>query len=273
METIDKLLAIDSNYIIIGLIALFFSMEQILDTSIKFNKKAKHLFHNFLFYVVFFLANILWATALVFSIGWLNDNQVGLFYIIQLPVWAKLILGIAIFDFVSYWFHRIAHKVPLLWRFHRVHHSDTRMDATTYFRGHPVEIFFWFGVSNIVAAGLFGIDLLALGFYYFVLTPFLIIEHTNLRFPKWLDKTVGLVFVTPNLHKVHHEQDQYYTDSNFSDIFILWDRFFGTFKQKPMEQIKFGLTEFDEPQKQTFWYLMISPFKNIKRVSSEELKK
>jgi len=272
MEIINKLLAIDLNYIIIGLITVFYSLEQLLDSSVTFNKKAKHLFHNFLFYAVFFLANILWATVLVFSIEWLNENKVGLFYLVQLPAWAKLILGIAVFDFVSYWFHRMAHKVPLIWRFHRVHHSDTRMDSTTYFRGHPIEVFLWFGLSNILAAGLFGLDLIALGFYYLVATPFFIIEHSRLRFPEWLDKTAGLLFVTPNLHKVHHEQDQYYTDSNYSDIFILWDRLFGTYKHKPVEEMKFGLAEFDEPKKQSFWYLIISPFINIKRVSSEELK-
>lgn len=273
METLNKLLAIDLNYFIIGLIAVFYSLEHIADRSIQFNKKAKHLFHNFLLYVVFFLANILWAVVLVFSIEWLNNNQVGIFYLIQLPLWGKLILGVVIFDFVSYWFHRTAHNVPLLWRFHRVHHSDTTMDSSTYFRGHPVEIFLWFGVSNILASGIFGLDLLALGLYYLVATPFFIIEHTNLRFPKWMDKTIGLIFVTPNLHKVHHEQDQHYTDSNYSDIFILWDRIFGTFKQKPVEEIKFGLAEFDEPKKQSFWYLLKSPFINIKRIGSDELRK
>ena len=273
MEILNKLLAIDLNYFIIGLIALFYILEQVLNFPYKFKKNANHLFQNFLFYVVFILANILWATVIVFCIEWLNNNQVGLFYLIQLPVWAKLILGVAIFDFVSYWFHRMAHKVPLIWRFHRVHHSNTNLDSTTYFRGHPIEVFFWFGVSNIVAAGIFGLDLLALGLYFLVATPFFIIEHTNLKFPKWLDKTVGLVFVTPNFHKVHHEQDQHYTDSNFSDIFILWDRIFGTFKQKPVEEIKYGLAEFDDDKKQTFWYLFISPFKNIKRIGSDELKK
>jgi sterol desaturase/sphingolipid hydroxylase (fatty acid hydroxylase superfamily) len=79
------------------------------------------------------------------------------------------------------------------------------------------------------------------------------------------------VITTPNIHKVHHEQDQHYTDSNFSDIFILWDRLFGTFKTKPVEQIKLGLKEFDEEKKQTFWYLMKSPFINVKRIGSDEL--
>jgi sterol desaturase/sphingolipid hydroxylase (fatty acid hydroxylase superfamily) len=71
---------------------------------------------------------------------------------------------------------------------------------------------------------------------------------------------------------VHHEQDQYYTDSNFADIFILWDRLFGTYKYKPVDQIKFGLKEFDEEKKQSFWYLIKSPFIKVKRITSEELK-
>jgi sterol desaturase/sphingolipid hydroxylase (fatty acid hydroxylase superfamily) len=171
-------------------------------------------------------------------------------------------------DMITYWFHRMSHKVPVLWRFHRIHHSDTTMDSTTYFRSHPVEILFWFGFSNILAAGIFGLDLLTLGLYFVVVTPFFILDHNNLRFPVLPDKTFGQVITTPNLHKIHHEQEQYFTDSNFADIFILWDRLFGTYKYKPVEEIKFGLKEFDENKKQTFWYLFISPVFDIKRKSS-----
>lgn len=273
MELLNKLLAIDPNYLLIGFIAVFYSLEQILNIQFKFAKRPQHLFHNILFQLAFILGNLLWATVTVFSIAWLNKNEIGLFYLFQVPVWLKLVLAVAMFDLMSYWFHRIAHLVPVLWRFHRVHHSDTSMDASTTFRAHPLELTLWFGTSNIIAAGVFGLDLLSLALYFLVATPFFFLEHSNLKFPKWLDKTIGLVFTTPNIHKVHHEQDQYYTDSNFSDIFILWDRIFGTFKYKPPEQIKFGLKEFENDKKQTFWYLMISPFIKMGRVSSEELKK
>lgn len=273
MEIFNKILAIDLNYIIIGLIAFFFTLEQVVATPFKFQKRAQHLFQNTLFMVVFILINILWATVIVLSVEWLNTHRVGLFYLFQIPDWAKWIIGVALFDFVSYWFHRMSHKVPLLWRFHRVHHSDTTMDSSTYFRGHPIETFLWFGVSNILTAGVFGLDLYTLGIYFLVSTPFFISEHANLRFPVWLDNTFGLIFTTPNLHKVHHEQDQYYTDSNYADIFILWDRIFGTYKYKKVQDMKYGLAEFDEDKKQTFWYLMKSPFINIARVGSEELKK
>jgi sterol desaturase/sphingolipid hydroxylase (fatty acid hydroxylase superfamily) len=270
METLNQLLAIDLNYIVIGMMVIFYSLEQLLNTQFKFNKRPQHLFHNLLFQVVFFLVNLVWASVTVFSIEWFNKHQVGLFYLIQLPVWFKLILGVAMFDFITYWFHRMSHKSPLLWRFHQVHHSDTTMDSSTYFRGHPIETFLWFGTSNIVAAAIFGLDLYTLGLYFLVATPFFFLEHSNLRFPKWLDKTIGKVFTTPNLHKVHHDQDQHFTDSNFSDIFIIWDRLFGTFKHKPVEQIKLGLKEFNADKKQTFWYLMKVPFVNVKRIGSEE---
>jgi len=273
MELINSLLAVNANYILIGLMVLFYSLEQLLTTQFNFTKRPQHLFQNSLFYVAFFLGNLLWSSVTVFSIEWLNNQQVGLFYLVHLPLWLKLLLGVAMFDLVSYWFHRLAHVVPLLWRFHRVHHSDTTMDASTNFRAHPLEIIFWFGSSSILAAAIFGLNLLTLGLYFFIATFFFFLEHANLRFPKWIDKSFGLVFTTPNLHKVHHEQDQHYTDSNFSDIFILWDRLFGTFKSKPVEQIKFGLKEFDEEKKQSFWYLMKSPFLEIKRVESEELNK
>jgi sterol desaturase/sphingolipid hydroxylase (fatty acid hydroxylase superfamily) len=267
METLNYILSIDLNYIIIALIVLFFTMEKWLNNQFPFKSRGRHLFQNALFHVVFLIANLFWATVVVFSIEWLNDNEIGLFFLIQLPVWLKLLLGVAMFDMVSYFFHRMAHKVPLLWRFHRVHHSDTSMDSSTYFRAHPVEILLWFGTSNILAAGIFGLDLLTLGLYFLVVTPFFILEHANLRFPVWLDRTLGLIFTTPNLHKIHHEQDEFYTDSNYADVFILWDRLFGTYKYKAVEQIKFGLKEFDEDKKQTFWYLLKSPFVNIKKHS------
>ncbi|MBA2499231.1 MAG: sterol desaturase family protein [Chitinophagaceae bacterium] len=270
METLNQLLSIELNYIIIGLIVVFFTIEQVVTTQFNYSKRPHHLFNNALFMVVFFIGNIFWAAFAVFSIEWLYNQHIGLFHLIDLPVWLKLILGVAMIDMVTYWFHRMSHRIPLLWRFHRVHHSDTSMDSSTYFRSHPFELIFWFGTSNIIAAAIFGLDLVTLGVYFLVGTPFFIIEHTNLRFPRWVDKTFGLVFTTPNIHKVHHEKDQFYTDSNYADIFILWDRLFGTYQYKPAEELQIGLDEFDDDKKQSFWYLIKSPFLNVKRVNTNE---
>jgi len=265
METLNYLLSIDLNYIVIGLIAVFFTLEQILSTQFPFQRRGYHFWNSFLFQLLFLIGNVFWAVVFVFCIEWLNQNEIGLFYMIDMPIWLKLVLGVMILDFATYWFHRFSHLAPVLWRFHRVHHSDTTMDSSTYFRGHPIEVLFWFGSAPILMSALFGLDLFIIGVYVLVLTPFLVIEHSNLRFPAWMDKTIGLVITTPNLHKIHHDQDQHYTDSNFADIFILWDRIFGTYKYKRAEQVKLGLAEFDEPKKQTFWYLLRSPFLNIEK--------
>src|SRR5678815_4064640 len=114
METMNKLLSIDLNYIFIGMMVLFYSLEQILSTQFKFNKRPQHLFQNILFQVVFFLANLLWATVTIFTIELLNNHQVGLLYLVTVPLWLKLVLGVLLFDFVTYWFHCIAHSVRLL---------------------------------------------------------------------------------------------------------------------------------------------------------------
>tara|TARA_R110002049_G_C9104905_1_gene557290 strand:+ start:424 stop:1215 length:792 start_codon:yes stop_codon:yes gene_type:complete len=260
MDKLEYLLSIDLNYLVIGIIVILFTLEQILSTQFPFSGRGRHFWHNFLFQILFITINIFWATLTVFIIEWLNQNEIGLFFMIELPLWLKLILGLLILDFAAYCFHRLSHLVPLIWRFHRVHHSDTKMDSSTYFRSHPMEILLWFGTATIIACSLFGLDLLIVGFYLLVLTPFQVIAHSNLRFPTWMDRTFGLIFTTPNLHKLHHDKDQNYTDSNYADIFILWDRIFGTFKYKPVEKVNLGLDEFDNDKKQTFWFLIRSPF-------------
>ncbi len=269
MELLETLVNLNTTYILIGLFVVFFTLEQVLSTQFRFSSRTQHLGHNVLFQVLLFVINIFWASVVVFSIEWLHDNKIGLLHLVDIPVWAVLMPGLILYDLTAYWFHRMAHRIPLVWRFHRVHHSDTTMDSSTNFRGHPLEVLFWFGVSDLVATAIFGLHPLALGLYTLVLIPFLILEHSNLRFPVWLDKTVGIVITTPNLHKVHHDRDQQFTDSNYADIFILWDRLFGTFKYKPADRINFGLDEFDAPEKQSFWYLIRSPFITITRKSSD----
>ena len=214
MEFLDTLLGIDPNYIVIGLIAFFFSLEQLSKSPFNFTKRINHLFQNLLFQITLVILNIFFVTFQVFSIEWFNANHIWLLYVIELPFWVKLGLSVALYDITAYWIHRATHKIPLLWRFHRVHHSDTTMDASTVFRFHPLEM--------------------------------------------------------PDQHRVHHQQDQFYTDSNFADIFIIWDRLFGTYKEMPVAQMKYGLKEFDEEKKQTFLYLMKSPFLTIKRIETNK---
>lgn len=265
MESLIKSInSIDGNYLIVFLIALFYSLERLLGTPFKFDRRLNHFFNNFLFQIAFYFANMAFAIVQVGIIAWASASQIGLFNWIEIPLWLKVIVGIMCLDFTSYWFHRLAHTSPLFWRLHRVHHSDTTMDTSTFFRGHPLEVLV-FGSSNVLACIIFGLDLQILGVYFIVLLPFLAAQHANIQLPDWTDKYLGRIFITPNIHKVHHEQNQYYTDSNFADIFVFWDKLFGTYKYLPVKSIRYGLKEFDDNKRQTFWYLIISPFINIER--------
>jgi sterol desaturase/sphingolipid hydroxylase (fatty acid hydroxylase superfamily) len=264
MDLLNQLLGIDPNYIVIGLIAFFFSLEQIMLTPFSFNNRVYHLFQNVLFQIILVILNIFFVTFQVFSIEWLNENSIGLLYLITLPVGVKLCISVALYDLTAYWIHRGTHKIPLLWRFHRVHHSDTTMDASTVFRFHPIELILVFGTGNIITAALFGTDVFSMALYYFLLYLFFFFEHANLNYPKWLNSTLGLLFVMPDHHRVHHQQEQFYTDSNYADILIIWDRLFGTFKMMPLEKMKYGLLEFDTEEKQSFLYLIKSPFIQMK---------
>ena len=268
-EILNTILNINQNYLIIVLLVIFFTLEQVSSTPFRFKQRGKHLLENSLFQIVLTGLNIFFVAIQVYSIEWLNAQEIGLFYLVALPFWVKLVLGVVLYDFTTYWVHRASHKVPLLWRLHRVHHSDTTMDSSTTLRFHPLELVLIYQTGNILTAGVFGTDVNSMVVYYFIIYIFLFLEHANLHYPKWLNNTLGLVFVMPDHHRVHHQQEQFYTDSNFADIFIIWDRLFGTFKMMPVEQMKYGLVEFEGEKKQSFLYLMKSPFTKMKRIPSE----
>lgn len=271
MSILNTILQLDQNYLIIGLLAIFFTLEQVSGTPFSFKHRGKHLFQNILYQVVLTALNVFFVSIQVYCIEWLNTHEIGLLYLIEIPFIAKLLIGVMLYDFTTYWIHRASHTVPFLWRLHRVHHSDTTMDSSTVLRFHPLELILVYQTGNILAAAIFGLDVNAMVLYYFVIYIFLFLEHSNLHYPTWLNNTFGLIFVMPDHHRVHHQQEQFYTDSNYADIFILWDRIFGTFKWMPVEKMKYGLVEFEGEEKQSFLYLMKSPFLHIERVESPNL--
>ena len=265
MELINSILSIDPNYILIGLLSLFFFLEQVTINPYSFQNRGKHLFQNLLFQLSLTLLNLVFLGIQLQWIEWLTRHQIGLLHWTEWPYWVKLVLGVVFYDLTTYWIHRASHQVPLLWRLHRVHHSDTQMDSSTTFRFHPLEIIFIYQTGNVLTAAIFGTDMTALALYYLILYVFFFLEHSNLNYPKWLNHTLGMVLVMPDHHRVHHHKDQQYTDSNFADIFILWDRLFKTFKWISVKKSDFGLKEFDSEDKQTFLYLMKSPFQSSKK--------
>lgn len=266
MDTIiESLISIDTDKMFVILLAIFFTIEQLLENGSAIKKNSIHLFHSVILQAGYIALNILLASVFVLIFDWVVANKIGLLNQIELPYLFKIIFGIIIIDFASYWAHRFYHKWHLFWRLHRVHHSDTKMDSSTSFRAHPFEVILD-NASVILTGILFGLDIKIIILRWLLYMPLFVMHHVNFAFPKWVDSFFGQLFVTPNFHKIHHHQDQEYTDSNYGNVFIIWDKLFGTFKELPIEDIKYGLIEFEAAKKQSFWYLLISPFVNVKRL-------
>ena len=260
-----KLIAVDQNILTVILITIFFTIEQFLSRPPGFKKSGIHFLHGIPLQVGYMAVSYALASVFVLSAQWVKDYHFGVFNQIQIPFAAKIIAGLLCIDFTFYWAHRLYHTWALPWRLHRVHHSDTNVDSATFFRFHPFDAVMD-TTTIIIASALFGIDISIVTLFFLINLVFTIAQHSKFVFPKWTDSILGKVFMTPNLHKIHHHQNQFYTDSNFGLTFIIWDRIFGTYKYLPVKQIKYGLQEFDDNKKQTFWYLLICPFKNIERV-------
>ena len=186
----------------------------------------------------------------------------GLFNQLDWPGWAELVIAVLIFDFAIWLQHLITHKVPLFWRFHRVHHADRDFDVTTALRFHPVEI----AASSALKVGLvylIGPSALAVIVFEVLLNATAMFNHANLRLPLGLDRVVRLVLVTPDMHRVHHSVRRDEHDSNYGFSLSVWDRIFRTYVPQPKaghEAMTVGLEwQDDRPMKLT-WALWL-PFR------------
>jgi sterol desaturase/sphingolipid hydroxylase (fatty acid hydroxylase superfamily) len=165
--------------------------------------------------------------------------------------------------FVSFGTHWLNHKVPFLWRFHRVHHLDTELDVSSTVRFHPLEMPISLLLGLPVVVG-FGLSPWVLIFYELLDVSVTLFSHSNIRVPPWLDRPLRYVIVTPNLHTVHHSTHRPETDSNFSAVFPIWDVIMGTFRtetRQPLESMPLGLDDVRDARAHRFWWLLASPFR------------
>jgi sterol desaturase/sphingolipid hydroxylase (fatty acid hydroxylase superfamily) len=196
--------------------------------------------------------------------AWVGVHHAGVLHMVSLPWAVRVIASFLAIDFVNYVGHRFQHGLPWLWRFHRVHHSDPRLDASSSLRFHPIEAFVEVSYQSI-AVLLFGIELDAVILFDTVLLTLLYVQHANVDWPERLDRFGRLVFVTPDVHHVHHSREPRYTDSNFADLFTLWDRVLGTYREAPdRRRIAYGLAEFDSERHQTVKGMTMTPFAPVR---------
>lgn len=182
----------------------------------------------------------------------------GLMALVSWPAAAETALALVVFDLWMYLWHRANHTIPFLWRFHRMHHSETHLDATSGLRFHPGEIFLS-GLARLVIVPLLGMTLWQLVLYEAILFPVVMFHHSNVRFSRWIDRGLLVLIVTPAMHRVHHSRYQPETDSNYGSVLPVWDRLFRSFCIRDAADITPGLDEFAGPEWQTVSGMLKTP--------------
>ena len=247
---------------IVAAMAVVASIEIAIPLHARGRWNSVHLAPNLLLTLITFATNIFFNGALVMTLVWLESNQWGLVHRLSAPPIVTGAIVVVVLDFSFYVAHVAMHKVPGFWRVHSVHHSDPAVDVTTTVRQHPVE-----GVIRYAFMGAFACALGAGPGAFAVYRAWSalngLLEHANIRVPRWLDQVLSLVTTWPNMHKVHHSRTTSQSNTNYGNIFSFFDRLFRTFT--PAEHgasIVYGLDGLDDAATQTTGGLLALPFRH-----------
>jgi len=208
------------------------------------------------------LARVLLPGGAVAAALWAESHQIGLLRLLPSPDVLTIFIAIIVMDFIIYAQHVLFHRVPILWRLHQVHHADRDIDVTTGLRFHPIEIIISMLIKISVVLAL-GVPVVAVIIFEVILNGMAMFNHSNVRLPKAMDSLIRLLWVTPDVHRVHHSVIYAETNSNYGFNLSIWDRFFGTYQAQPKlghDKIVIGLPDFQAaPTHQLLWMLRL-PF-------------
>lgn len=245
--------------LIIGITVLW-TIESLLPLYRYEKNRLRRALPNIAFTVLLVLTNLLLSFVTAWVANYVTDKRIGVFFLFDMPFVLAALFGVMALDLFTYVAHLLMHKSWLGWRFHRVHHSDREVNVTTAFRQHPGETV-WRILWQLLAVATFGLPLSIVVVYLLISTLNAQLEHTNVKLFAPVDRMLRLLIVTPNMHKVHHSREQFETDSNYSNIFSIWDRIFGTYTATvDFSRLRYGLDGFDDREKQTLPALLKLPF-------------
>lgn len=188
----------------------------------------------------------------------------GLLNLVALPGWLELLVAVVVLDFAIWLQHLLAHRIPVLWRLHQVHHADPDIDVTTAIRFHPLEI----GFSMLYKIGwvlLLGPSALAVVVFEVILNACAMFNHANVALPGWLDRVLRIVVVTPDMHRVHHSTIPREHHTNFGFNLSIWDRLFATYTAQPEgghEGMAIGLAPYGRDAPSRIGWSLSIPFKS-----------
>lgn len=267
---IDYFSTIPSSHrsaILVGGLAFFWMMESAIPLFRFEYQKWKHAALNIFFTLTTVLVNLSLAFVLLLAADWAIGNQFGLFFLLpEMPFWLYVLFGLMILDLISAWFaHWIQHRVRWMWKFHLIHHTDTHIDTTSANRHHPGESVIRF-VFTVLAVMVLGAPMWMVLLYQSLSVVLSQFNHANISLPLWLDRAISWFIISPDMHKVHHHYVLPYTDSNYGNIFSVWDRLFGTFMTLDRDKIIYGVdTHMDEKEHSDMVNLLKIPFQKYRK--------
>jgi sterol desaturase/sphingolipid hydroxylase (fatty acid hydroxylase superfamily) len=267
-ETIPSL---HRSIILVGGLTFFWVLEGSVPLFQFYYKKWRHAWPNLFFTGTTIVINFSLAFLLLASADWVVQNEFGLLYWLpEIPLWLFAVLGILMMDLIgAYLPHFTEHKIKPLWMIHLVHHSDQKVDTTTANRHHPLEsvvryVFTLFGVFII------GTPIAIVMLYQSLSLVSTQFNHANIKLPKAVDKALSYILVSPDMHKTHHHYKLPHTDSNYGNIFSIWDRFFGTYSYLDRDALIYGVDTFpDEIENSSLKSLLKQPFQPYRKPTTD----
>ena len=237
------------SLILIGGIVIFWIAEGMLPLFKNSYRRYRHAGLNLFFTLTTAIIGFGLAGVLLWASTFVSENEYGLLYIFSLPLWAEIVIGVLLLDLIgAYFIHWLEHKIKWMWKFHLVHHTDTHVDVTTGLRHHPGETIFRI-TFTILAVMVVGAPIGIVMLYQSLSVLFAHITHANVNLNRKVDNVLSYVFVTPHMHKVHHHYTQPLTDTNYGNIFSIWDRIFRTFAYvKDTESLNYGIDTHMKPE-------------------------
>jgi len=244
-----------------GIFVLLFVLEQVVPLRKRTHALVRRLVKNLtLTAIVFLVGSLIVKNAGLTTSWWSMERGIGIALLIPLPKWGRIAMGFLLMDLTFYYWHLVNHRIPLLWRFHNVHHIDPDLDVSTSFRFHFVEIAYS-SVFRVFQVSLIGIAPLTYAIYETVFAIETMFHHSNVRLPLKLERWLNKIIVTPRMHGIHHSAVREETNSNYGGIFPWWDRLHRTLVLNvPQLSIKIGVPGYLKAEDNRFWSLLGMPF-------------
>ena len=267
-ETIPSL---HRSIILVGGLTFFWVLEGSVPLFQFDYKKWRHAWPNLFFTGTTIVINFSLAFLLLASADWVVQNEFGLLYWLpEMPLWLFAVLGILMMDLIgAYLPHFTEHKIKPLWMIHLVHHSDQKVDTTTANRHHPLESVVRY-VFTLLGVFIIGTPIAIVMLYQSLSLVSTQFNHANIKLPKAVDKALSYILVSPDMHKTHHHYKLPHTDSNYGNIFSIWDRFFGTYSYLDRDALVYGVDTFpDEIENSSLKSLLKQPFQPYRKPTTD----